>query len=428
MRVGSLCTGYGGLDMAVGGELAFVSDIDPHVNRLLDERFPGVPNIGDITDQPDAPQVEAITAGFPCQPVSTAGRRKGTDDERWIFDDILALAGRMDPLPVLYLENVPGLLSANGGDAMARVVEGLAALGYVGRYRLLRASDIGACHRRERWFCVAEHADSRGRGPVGFAGVGRSMVGRGDDPHASATAADSSADAAHPDDGLLKPESREMAGGEASRKRANSEVDKRPQDRGGKPSAHPGGSGTGVEGPHPSRSGRQPTRNSQPTLVRPGDGATDAEGARASLPTPSAWLGRRPSHSRIPTRPRYPGASIEVTDALATLLTPKATNNENRQSLDRYGPNLGMAIRDSWGDYSDAIARHAHTIGREPPAPTQDGRLNPAFVEWMMMLPAGWVTDLDLSRTAQLRILGNGVVPPQAGAAFASLLEMGVSA
>lgn len=65
--------------------------------------------------------------------------------------------------------------------------------------------------------------------------------------------------------------------------------------------------------------------------------------------------------------------------------------------------------------------RHADTIGREPPDPTVGKRLNPAFVEWMMMLPQGWVTDVDISHTAQLRILGNGVVPPQAAEAFSML-------
>ena len=75
-----------------------------------------------------------------------------------------------------------------------------------------------------------------------------------------------------------------------------------------------------------------------------------------------------------------------------------------------------------WGDYRPAIDRHARTVGRDAPAPSIDGRLNPAFVEWMMMLPAGWVTGIDISRTAQLRCLGNSLVWLQAATAWAALL------
>jgi DNA (cytosine-5)-methyltransferase 1 len=168
-RTGSLCTGYGGLDMAVhavlGGDLAWVADIDPGASAIAGYRFPSVPNLGDITaaDWGSVEPVGVLTAGFPCQPVSAAGRRKGLGDERWLFDDICTAVGRMVARPrLLVLENVPGLLSANGGDAMARVVQGLAALGYEFAYRLVRASDAGAPHRRERWFCLAWLAGAGG--------------------------------------------------------------------------------------------------------------------------------------------------------------------------------------------------------------------------------------------------------------------------
>ena len=161
MKLGSLCTGIGGLDLAVeahfGAELAWVSEIDPAASRVLDARF-NVPNLGDFRDV-TPPAVDILCGGFPCQPVSSAGKRAGTDDERWLFDDICTLVGRMDAPPrVLVFENVAGLLSANDGHAMARVVHGLAALGYVGSWRSVRAADAGACHRRERVFIVATHA------------------------------------------------------------------------------------------------------------------------------------------------------------------------------------------------------------------------------------------------------------------------------
>lgn len=80
-----------------------------------------------------------------------------------------------------------------------------------------------------------------------------------------------------------------------------------------------------------------------------------------------------------------------------------------------------------WAEYEPAIRRWEHRLGRLTPHPTQPGRhggpvLAPRFVEHLMGLPPGWVTELDLPRTAQLRALGNGVVPQQAAHAVALLL------
>lgn len=80
-----------------------------------------------------------------------------------------------------------------------------------------------------------------------------------------------------------------------------------------------------------------------------------------------------------------------------------------------------------WSVYEPAIRRWEQTLGRLTPYPTQAGRhggpvLAPAFVEHLMGLPAGWITDLPLPRTAQLRALGNGVVPQQVAYALALLL------
>lgn len=100
-----------------------------------------------------------------------------------------------------------------------------------------------------------------------------------------------------------------------------------------------------------------------------------------------------------------------------------------------------------WGDYAPAIARHARLAGRPAPAPVDErGRLSARFVEWMMCLPAGWVTGVipanrrigtqtsdwpGLSRNPALKALGNCVVPPCAVAAMRQLrtrLETGVAA
>ncbi len=161
--LGSFCTGYAGLDLAVEAVLGpaehlWHAEFDREKSKILAAHWPTVPNLGDITavDWAAVPAPTVVTGGFPCQPASLAGRRLGTDDERWLFDDIADAIGRMDPQPGLLLfENVPGLLTASRGDAMARVVHSLAALGYMGTWRPVRASDVGAPHRRERIFLFA---------------------------------------------------------------------------------------------------------------------------------------------------------------------------------------------------------------------------------------------------------------------------------
>jgi len=87
MKIGSLCSGYGGLDMAVeafyGAETAFMCDIDKYASIVIKERW-GVPNLGDMkqVDWSNVEPVDILTAGYPCQPFSTAGQRKGSADER----------------------------------------------------------------------------------------------------------------------------------------------------------------------------------------------------------------------------------------------------------------------------------------------------------------------------------------------------------
>ena len=93
-----------------------------------------------------------------------------------------------------------------------------------------------------------------------------------------------------------------------------------------------------------------------------------------------------------------------------------------------YGPQSGVTLTDAvnparWGRYAPAIAR-GENLTRPAPEPRNDkGRLAPSFAEWMMGLPEGWVTDVDISYSAQLKAIGNGVVPQQAAAALRKLLQ-----
>ena len=96
-------------------------------------------------------RVDCITAGFPCQPHSVAGKRKGTDDERWLWQDIARIIRDVSPRFV-FLENVRGLLSSGG---FTPVITALVTLGFDIEWGVLAASQVGATHQRERVFILA---------------------------------------------------------------------------------------------------------------------------------------------------------------------------------------------------------------------------------------------------------------------------------
>lgn len=126
------------------------------------------------------------------------------------------------------------------------------------------------------------------------------------------------------------------------------------------------------------------------------------------------------------------GPSLAV-EMKRLLPTPRTANNENRQS-EGYGGEEGnfyglLRNPDRWGDYAPAIARWESILGRRAPAPTQVNakgvlQLSPAFVEWMMGVPAGHLTDVPgITRNEALKAAGNGVVWQQAAAAVRHILK-----
>ncbi len=159
MRIGSLCTGYGGLDMAAqrvfGGRLRWVSDVDPGPIALLAHHYPDVPNLGDLktVDWATVELVDLLTAGYPCQPFSNAGKRLGTEDPRHLWPWIARAIGALRPR-IVVLENVAAHLR-KGFDV---VLADLAGLGYDVAWSIVRASDTGAAHQRARLFIVATDA------------------------------------------------------------------------------------------------------------------------------------------------------------------------------------------------------------------------------------------------------------------------------
>lgn len=301
LRVGSLCTGYGGYELAATTllgptETLWHAENDDAAAAVLAARWPGVPNLGDITALTagtsrhgrwaDLPPVDILAAGYPCQGESHAGLRKGADDPRFRWPDVHAAIRALRPGLVL-LENVRGHLNRS----FPRVVADLAAIGYMGRWRCVRASDIGAPHERERLYAVAWPTDTN-------------------PPHLTA------------------------------------------------------------------------------------------------------------------------GATGDTPRGLKLLPTPTASDHTGAGYKAQGGLNLRTAATlppQRWAEYAPAIARWTTILGRPAPAPLTRGPrgglvLSPRFVEWLMGLPAGWVTDVIDHRATAIRILGNGIVPQAATHALRLLL------
>jgi DNA (cytosine-5)-methyltransferase 1 len=162
----SLFAGVGGFDLAMernGIDVVAAVEIDTKARAVLARRFPETALFPDVTEVTGddlrragfVPERGIITGGFPCQDLSVAGRRAGLAGARsGLFWEIVRLVDDLDPR-WLVLENVPGLLSSNGGADMGVVLGALGDLGYGFAYRVLDAQHFGVPQRRRRVFIVA---------------------------------------------------------------------------------------------------------------------------------------------------------------------------------------------------------------------------------------------------------------------------------
>ena len=500
LRMGSMCSGYGGLDMAVhevlGGEVAWVADMDPGACTILAQRLPGVPNLGDITgvDWSSAEPVDVLTAGFPCQDISLAGKRagmrKGTRSGIWTY--VAAAIDALRPSLVI-LENVRSLTSAAAdsdvepcpwclGDsgeqsalrALGAVLGDLADLGFDAEWVCVGADDAGAPHRRKRIFIVAwpaadaPAADERRRIIAGIGDWRHAAVRleAGDQPGHSDSAPAEDADLA------TRGERRIAAPGKAEGRGPRADAG----GRGGAPAADTCGEGLEVgpvehHGPErpaaergsgddaptdadhcdgkecPARGyepGGRSSRSDSVPADAPGDGRDEwrPEPARFVRGLDAAVCGDGAAADSASFGHGHPGPEGErrippppVASAPADADSDGLARGPERDSE----PLSGQAGHEQrrvdplrrvldWGNYTPAIHRWEAVLGRPAPRPTEPGRtgerLSPRFVEWMMGLPEGWVTDVPgLSRNAQLKALGNGVVPQQAEHAIRHMLS-----
>ena len=316
MKIGSLCTGYGGLDIAVeavfNAKTVWTSEIDKYASELIKERF-FVPNHGDLKtiNWNEVEPIDILTAGYPCQPFSHAGYRKGTDDERHIFPYILEAIGILRPRYAI-MENVRGHLSLG----FKEVLKGLASIGYDAKWRVVRASDVGAPHQRARLFIIA----------------------------------------------------------------------------------YPNGNGQQIQTSGQYTSEQKLASDGNTQIVTNTDSHACEESRRTDRGIPGTT-----------------GKIINGSDRSIDGNCCATDCNPNNQCVTHNWTMSQLGRR--------FATRCEMRLQRTPNPLDLEGRLNAVFVEYMMGLPEGWVTNLGFSRAQQLKMLGNGVVPQQAEYAIHQLLK-----
>ena len=384
----------------------------------------GVRTVYDLTVADDHSFVAAGIVVHNCQDLSIAGKQIGlirygsgrTRSGLWAL-----MAQAIDKLRprLAVIENVRGLLSApadsnvescpwcvgdeRGGApvplrALGAVLGDLADIGYDAAWYGLSASDVGACHARFRVFVIAWPADA----------AGDSWRVRDGDGHRP------------------RPEPRGGAAAEVvmlPTPCASSHTQNRSKSPGAsvRPTLH------AIEKLLPT-----PRTTDTTGPGAHGQGGLDLRTAVTLLPTPRASDGEKGG-------PNQRGSSGDLTmPSVAPRLLPTpsvadTTGGRRSRSGDRSDELLlnGIAHYGRFGEYTQAIARAEAAAGRAAPPPTvprgRGGahRLSAEFVEWMMLLPPGHVTSVPgLSVSAQLRMLGNGVVPAQAATALRHMLTV----
>lgn len=174
----SLCTGIGGIDLAAeraGFQTVGQCEIDEYASKVLAKNFKGVPNLHDIRTvtverlresgiEPE--EITVLSAGFPCQPYSLAGKGLGDGDERDLWGEVARCIGELKPRWFVG-ENTPGLFARAGQKYFRRILADLTALGYRVSWGIWGACDVGAPHKRDRVFIVCRDTNVHRNEKVG---------------------------------------------------------------------------------------------------------------------------------------------------------------------------------------------------------------------------------------------------------------------
>ena len=169
MTHGSLFSGIGGFDLAAewaGFTNLFNCEWEEFPRKVLKHHFPNAEQYEDIKDFNATDyngRIDILSGGFPCQPFSVAGKRKGSEDERHLWPEMLRVIGECQPRWVVG-ENVRGLVSWSNGLVFETCCTDLEALGYSVQSFIIPACATGAPHRRDRVWIVAKNTNRDGRG------------------------------------------------------------------------------------------------------------------------------------------------------------------------------------------------------------------------------------------------------------------------
>lgn len=374
-RIGELFAGYGGLGMGVqaviGGEIAWFSEFDAAPSKILAHHFPGVPNHGDITkiDWSTVEPVDVLTGGFPCQDVSLAGARKGLKEgtRSGLWSEFAKAIDALRP-GLVVIENVRGLLSAKTIEEISEDLSDMES----------QPGGMGELGRGNR---PVLNAFGRVLGDLAVLGYDAEWVGL--------RAAD--------------------AGATHNRYRVFIV-------------AHPKGEPWGIGNGNDVRPRRGAVERGADAGRGSAQNADLAAGDQRWQPAPGqaeSWRARADTGGRGGT----PAAADASRIGLEAGRLPRRPAQEQPDPASRVGSF-------PWGIYEPAIRRWERVTRPAPDATQPNGRggkqrLDPAFVEWMMGLPAGHVAgpDVGLTRNDQLKALGNGVVPQQAALAIRHLLN-----
>lgn len=159
MRVAGLFAGIGGFELGLersGHQTVMLCDVLPTAEAVLRTRFPGIDYRSDVTALKSLPtDVDVISAGFPCQDLSQAGRTAGLEGERsGLIGEVFRLLSRRR-VGTVVVENVPFMLQLNGGNAIRAIIEEFERRGYRWAYRVVDTFGFGLPQRRERVYLVA---------------------------------------------------------------------------------------------------------------------------------------------------------------------------------------------------------------------------------------------------------------------------------
>lgn len=422
MNVLALCSGIGGLELglklATGGRARAVGYVERDayaaavlMARMADSSLERAPIWDDLTTFDAGPwrgAVDLVAAGFPCQPWSVAGKQRGLDDHRWIWPDIARIIGECEP-SLVFIENVPGILR----HGLPAVLQDLAALGFDAEWGCVRASDVGAPHRRERVFVLAYREHS-----------GRSILR-----------------AALDDDGCDAPrhdaDRRDSDVGDTQRAR-RPQAGRSALDAGGEPREGRGHVADAISGDGERRRDAGDVASPTGEAVGEGRSALDSSGRVAdsghggeSVFRVEAGQGGgvlRPGAERSCARARdrsdpFPASTLEH------------AHHERRREGERWAEGDGPLRNRRNANHRPEAQESGSIRGAFPPGPSDAagwrdyiaaGGPQPAVRRGPSRLPLGLdgsIGDPLSNRLDRLRCLGNAVVPQQAALAFRLLMR-----